>query len=152
MSPATFLWALVSFYTAVTAHVPFLTRAKEDPLKFSLFRRLLYKRRSRNSNLKDAVINTHSLRQSDLTKTLTTTANHSVAGDCAPRPLPPVSECQSMIFTGSSRRWTELSEGIEMVSRWLSWRWWGDEGDELNDNVSFSVITRKEMNTRDTNM
>ncbi|XP_004289228.1 PREDICTED: E3 ubiquitin-protein ligase ATL4-like [Fragaria vesca subsp. vesca] len=32
----------------------------------------------------------------------------------------PISEYQSMIFTGSSRRWTELSEGIEMLSRWLS--------------------------------
>ncbi|XP_061993463.1 E3 ubiquitin-protein ligase ATL4-like [Rosa rugosa] len=25
-----------------------------------------------------------------------------------------------MIFTGSSRRWTELSEGLEMIYRWLS--------------------------------
>ncbi|KAK9948889.1 hypothetical protein M0R45_004443 [Rubus argutus] len=37
-----------------------------------------------------------------------------------PSPPPLESSFEYQVFTGSSRRWTELADGLEMISRWLS--------------------------------
>lgn len=37
-----------------------------------------------------------------------------------PSPPPSESSFEYQVFTGNSRRWTELADGLEMISRWLS--------------------------------